>query len=218
MSKFKNQNKFVIITVPHSVCPTNKIPGKHECDYRALNIANLLAQMLKGKKIDFKMIQSEVLRSDVDVNRSKINLKPFKQSSIAAGAWDKFQNAVSNTIIENSNKDILLLDIHSFDNINSFCKKGKDDCYITILDVQNKNRPELRDFASKVETGFTVNVSGGGKNYIINTYGEIYIPQSPNLLYPLLLEFFEDTSILTDEQIRGFFDQLLEYPFLNKMS
>jgi hypothetical protein len=46
-----NSNFFVVITAPHAFCPKNTIPGKHDCDFRALNIANLLAKMLRKKNI-----------------------------------------------------------------------------------------------------------------------------------------------------------------------
>ena len=205
-------NFFVLITAPHAFCPKKIIPGKHECDFRALNIANLLAKMLRKKNIEFRIIYSEVLRSNVDFNRNKLDLTPSNNSSIEE--WDKFQQTILKTIVSTSTKKILLLDIHSFPNINSFCKKGKNDCYITILDVYNKNRPELRQFAKTSEMPFTVNVEPGGKNYIINTYGDIHIPASTNTIYPILLEFIENTTLLSDEQIELFFNKLLEFPFL----
>lgn len=207
-----NPKLFVVITAPHVFCPKKIIPGKHECDYRALNIANLLAKLLRKKNIEFITIYSQVLRSIVDINRNKIDLTPSNKYSIEE--WNKFQQKILKTIVSNSTKKILLLDIHSFPNINSFCKKDKNDCYITILDVHNKNRPELRQFAKTSEMPFTVNVEPGGKNYIINTYGDIHIPASTNTIYPILLEFIENTSLLTDEQIELFFNKLLEFPFL----
>ena len=203
---------FVIITVPHAVCPTSKNPKKHECDYRALDVANLLVKILRKKKINFKLIKSEVVRSVVDLNRAKPDLKSYNHFSI--NEWDKFQNAIHNVITENQKKKILLLDIHSFDNINAFCKKGTDNCYITILDIYNKPRIKLRRFAETFGLPFTVNIAPGGTNYIINTYGNINvnIPLSTKI-YPILLEFFEDHTSLTDETINMFFDKLLEYPF-----
>lgn len=201
---------FVIITVPHAVCPTNKNPKKHECDFRALDIANLLVKMLRKKKISFKLIKSEVVRSVVDLNRAKPDLKSYNHFSIKE--WDKFQDAIYNTITENSKKNILLLDIHSFDNINAFCKKGFNDCYITILDIYKKTRLKLRKFTETLEFPFTVNVAPGGTNYVVNTYGNINIPMSINI-YPILIEFFEDQDSLTDDKIIIFFDKLLEYSF-----
>jgi hypothetical protein len=203
---------FVIITVPHAVCPTSKNPKKHECDFRALDVANLLVKILRKKKINFKLIKSQVVRSVVDLNRAKPDLKLYNDFSI--NEWNKFQNAIHRTIIENQKKKILLLDIHSFDNINAFCKKGTDNCYITILDIYNKPRIKLRRFAETVGLPFTVNIAPGGTNYIINTYGNINvnIPLSTKI-YPILLEFFEDYTSLTNETINMFFDKLLEYPF-----
>ena len=75
-------NFFVLITAPHAFCPKKIIPGKHECDFRALNIANLLAKMLRKKNIEFRTIYSEVLRSNVDFNRNKLDLTPSNNSSI----------------------------------------------------------------------------------------------------------------------------------------
>jgi len=91
---------------------------------------------------------------------------------------------------------------------------GYYNCYITILDIYNKPRIKLRRFAETVGLPFTVNVVPGGTNYIINAYGNINvnIPLSTRI-YPILIEFFEDYTSLTDETINVFFDKLLEYPF-----
>jgi hypothetical protein len=53
-------------------------------------------------------------------------------------------------------------------------------------------------------------MTSGGTNYIINTYGNIQV-QRPNLLYPILLEFFENETELTDHEIGEFFEKLLAW-------
>ena len=95
----------------------------------------------------------------------------------------------------------------------SFCKdKSKTNCYITILDIQKQRRQELYDFATNVsqQLGFTVYMTSGGSNYIINTYGNIQVKR-PNSLYPILLEFFENETKLTNDEIEEFFKKLLEW-------
>jgi N-formylglutamate amidohydrolase len=155
-----------------------------------------------------------VLRSVVDMNRDEADLlNSDNNNATAKKEWDSFQDQINRAILENSSKDILLLDLHSFDKIDSFCKdKTKTDCYITILDIQKQRRQELYDFATNVskQLGFTVYMTSGGSNYIINTYGKIQVKR-PNLLYPILLEFFENENKLTDYKLDEFFKNLLEW-------
>jgi hypothetical protein len=53
-------------------------------------------------------------------------------------------------------------------------------------------------------------MTNGGSNYIINTYGNIQVKR-PNSLYPILLEFFENETKLTNDEIEEFFKKLLEW-------
>ena len=208
---------FVLVTVPHAECPVKLDIGsrnKHVCDFRASKIADLLGKQLISKNISHKIIKSNVLRSVVDMNRDKPDLlNPDNNNDTAKEEWDSFQDQIKAAIFKNSSKYILLLDLHSFDKIDSFCKdKTKTDCYITILDIQKQRRQELYDFATNVskQLGFTVYMTSGGSNYIINTYGKIQVKR-PNLLYPILLEFFENETKLTDHKIDDFFEKILEW-------
>jgi N-formylglutamate amidohydrolase len=210
-------NFFVLVTVPHAECPVKLDIGsrkKHVCDFRASKIADLLGEQLISKNISHRIIKSNVLRSVVDMNRNKPDLlNSDNNNDTAKEEWDSFQDQIKAAILENSSKHILLLDLHSFDKIDSFCKdKSKTDCYITILDIQKQRRQELYDFATKVshQLGFTVYMTNGGSNYIINTYGNIQVKR-PNSLYPILLEFFENETELTDHKIEEFFEKLLEW-------
>ena len=210
-------NFFVLVTVPHAECPVKldiDSINKHVCDFRASKIADLLGKQLISKNISHKIIKSNVLRSVVDMNRDEADLlNSDNNNATAKKEWDSFQDQIKRAILENSSKDILLLDLHSFDKIDSFCKdKTKTDCYITILDIQKQRRQELYDFATNVskQLGFTVYMTSGGSNYIINTYGKIQVKR-PNLLYPILLEFFENENKLTDYKLDEFFKNLLEW-------
>jgi N-formylglutamate amidohydrolase len=214
-------NFFVLVTVPHAKCPVNLDidTNKHVCDFRASKIADLLGEQMNTQSISHQIIKSNVLRSVVDVNRDKPDLlNPDNNNNNdndnnAKEEWDSFQDQIKAAILKNSSKNILLLDLHSFDKIDSFCKdKSKTDCYITILDIQKQRRQELYDFATKVseQLGFTVYMTRGGSNYIINTYGNIQVKR-PNLLYPILLEFFENETKLTNDEIEEFFKKLLEW-------
>ena len=213
---------FVLVTVPHAECPVKLDVDnrkKHVCDFRASKIADLLGKQMITQKISHQIIKSNVLRSVVDVNRDEADLlnrdnnNNDNNDNNAKEEWDSFQNQITAAILKNSSKDILLLDLHSFDKIDSFCKdKSKTNCYITILDIQKQRRQELYDFATKVsqQLGFTVYMTNGGSNYIINTYGNIQVKR-PNSLYPILLEFFENETELTDHEIEEFFKKLLEW-------
>jgi N-formylglutamate amidohydrolase len=210
-------NFFVLVTVPHAECPVKldiDSRKKHVCDFRASKIADLLGKQMNTQKISYQIIKSNVLRSVVDMNRDEADLlNSDNNNATAKKEWDSFQYQIKAAILENSSKDILLLDLHSFDKIDSFCKdKSKTDCYITILDIQKQRRQELYDFATKVsqQLGFTVYMTNGGSNYIINTYGNIQVKR-PNSLYPILLEFFENKTELTDHKIEEFFEKLLEW-------
>jgi hypothetical protein len=216
-------NFFVLVTVPHAECPVKldiDSRKKHVCDFRASKIADLLGKQMNTQKISYQIIKSNVLRSVVDMNRDEADLlNSDNNNATAKKEWDSFQDQIKTAILENSSKDILLLDLHSFDKIDSFCKdKSKTDCYITILDIQKQRRQELYDFATKVsqQLGFTVYMTNGGSNYIINTYGNIQVKR-PNSLYPILLEFFENETELTDHKIEEFFEKLLEW-FQSKLN
>ena len=210
-------NFFVLVTVPHAECPIKldiDSRKKHECDFRSSKIADLLGKQLNTQNISHKIIKSSVLRSVVDMNRDNPDLLiSTNNNATAKKEWDSFQDQIKEAIEGNSTKKIILLDLHSFDKINSFCKdKSKKDCYITILDIQKQRRQKLYDFATNIskQLGFTVYMTSGGTNYIINTYGNIQV-QRPNLLYPILLEFFENEIDLPDHKIDKFFKNLLEW-------
>ena len=216
-----NKNDFfVLVTVPHAECPVKLGVDnikKHVCDFRASKIADLLGEQMIRQKISHQIIKSNVLRSVVDMNRDKPDL--LNPDNNAKEEWDSFQDQITAAILKNSSKNIILIDVHSFGNIDSFCKdKSKTDCYITILDIQKQRRQELYDFATKVseQLGFTVYMTSGGSNYIINTYGNIQVKR-PNSLYPILLEFFENETELTDHKIEEFFEKLLEW-FQSKLN
>jgi hypothetical protein len=213
INKLKTDS-FVLVTVPHAVCPkTPKKTNEHLCDYRSKKVAQILERILKSNSIPYRIITSSVLRSNVDVNRD-IKQQSINKDSVS---WKIFNTKIQDTINANSQKNILLLDLHSFDKIDSFCKKGETDCFITILDIYNKKRIEIYDFAKVLSKylNFTVNVGKGGTNYIINTYGNINVSNN-KIVYPMLLEFFEDNT-LTNEQIDTFLNLLLSDLFISKI-
>jgi hypothetical protein len=211
INKLKTDS-FVLVTVPHAVCPQQQQNG-HPCDYRSTKVAQILKSILKANGIPYRIITSTVLRSNVDLNRD-IKQQPINKDSVS---WKIFNTKIQNTINANSQKNILLLDLHSFDKIDSFCKKGETDCLITILDIYNKKRMEIYDIAKVLskQLNFTVNVGKGGTNYIINTYGNINVSNN-KIVYPMLLEFFEDNT-LTNAQIGTFLNLLLSDLFISKI-
>ena len=94
---------------------------------------------------------------------------------------------------------LLLLDIHSF-------PKGHfNGAQITIIDIYKKNRVKLQKFTLFIRAKLNLDVKlyKGLDNRIQNTYKKY--------TYPLLLEFCEDKTYLSNEAIRLFFTELLLY-------
>jgi hypothetical protein len=202
---------FVLVTVPHGFCLPNQ--PKRMCDTRAAASAKIVTDLLTAKAIKHKTITIHVPRALVDVNRDKPSLE------ISTGAikeWNKFNTRVANTIMQNKNQSILLLDIHSFPKgsfgkpTGSFGKptgsiNNDNDIQIAILDIFKNDRPELKELVEKIKRDLQLNVKilKGGKNYIQDTYKAD--------AYPLLIEFCEDKSYLSNKQIKAFFDMLVEW-------
>jgi hypothetical protein len=186
---------YVLATVPHGHCPTEKV---RRCDFRARDVSKIMISVLKKSNINYDIVKSNSNRSLVDLNRSKPEtIKKTKKYKKSLKIWNSFNTRVINKLKLYKHK--ILLDIHSF-NIGSF-----DDAHIVILDLYKEHREELYKFAEIASLWLNVNVKvlDGASNYIQDTYRR--------LAYPLLLEFCEDAIVLPPSKITEFFRLLLEY-------
>lgn len=181
---------YVLATVPHGHCPTEKI---RRCDFRATEVSKLLVKLLKRQNIKYDIVTTHKNRSVVDLNRpkpvlnkSKKNIKAIrtiKSYHHALRIWNSYNTRIIEKLKANTHR--ILLDIHSF-NVGSF-----GDAHIVILDLNKEHREELDKFAQIASLWFNINVKvlDGGLNYIQDTYRR--------LAYPLLLEFCENAIIFT---------------------
>jgi hypothetical protein len=183
---------FVLITVPHGYCPT-KI-GR-TCDLRASASAKILNEILTKNGQPHALVKANVARTIVDLNRKR----PKRTQKVALHYWQKFHHRIMHIIQREEHEKILLLDIHSF-------PKGHfNGAQITIIDIYKKSRVKLQHFILFIRAKLNLDVKlyKGLDNRIQNTYKKY--------TYPLLIEFCEDKTYLSNEDIRLFFQELLTY-------
>lgn len=125
------KKRFVLLTIPHAKCGSSD-----NCDKDVMNHANLLKKELDEQKIPNKMIVGNIERTKIDLNR-----KESRQT--------KFSKKVTKEL----NKDVLVLDIHSFFN------RNEESAYFLKLD----NKMDKFINCSKIEAK-----KGTEENYIIN--------------------------------------------------
>lgn len=182
---------FIIITAPHNYCYNTKDQTR-VCDRRVTNVVGILSMILKSHYINYKVFQSNMKRSTVDLNRKQIGF---------SSSWVKFHNDIKRECM--LHEHIFLLDIHSFP-ISSF---GPNTQFV-ILDIENKRRPELllfREYVKKYIPSIKFKILPGAENYIQNTYYD------PKHVYPLLIEVCEDTSLVPDSMISQFLTLLVRF-------
>jgi hypothetical protein len=177
---------FVLITVPHGFCLDQA--SERMCDIRATECARILERLLQVKH---KTIHSHIPRSVVDLNRSP--------SAAVHPEWNKFNKRIISALQQHQKKNIILVDVHSFP------KGSFDTAQIAIIDVMNKERPELRLLVDKVKRELKIDIQlfNGGVNYIQNTY--------ERHSYPILLEFCEDADYLKAGEIKLFFKLFIDF-------
>jgi hypothetical protein len=191
---------YVLVTVPHGFCEKN--PPQRMCDTRAASGVRLFTALLDQHGLDHKIIHCHVPRALVDVNREKPTLVTIKNKNDLADAikvWDKFNNRIASTIQQKKTESIFLVDVHSFP------KGSFGQAQIAILDILKQKRPELQQLANQVrlDLGLNVQLLKGGTNYIQNQY------QAD--AYPLLIEFCEDKTYLSDKALKAFWKLLVEF-------
>jgi hypothetical protein len=182
---------FALVTVTHGYCVTKIV---RTCDLRASECANKFGNMLKKKKIQYSIVKFLTSRLDVDANRKM----PIGDEGIKL--WTIFNNKIKDKISINKNKKILLFDIHSF-------PKGEfDNSQITIIDLKDSYRKELKMFTNYISSKYGINIklyNGAEDNYVQETYKD--------RTYPILIEFCEDKDYLLDCHIIKFFEELINY-------
>lgn len=193
---------FVLITIPHGYCPTQI--GR-TCDLRAQSCAKIVNDILTKNGEPHASVKANVARTVVDLNRKR----PKRTKKVALQYWQKFDHRIMHIIQREERQKILLLDIHSFP------KGSFHGAQIAIIDIYKKSRIKLKQFTLFIHTKLNLDVKlyKGLDNRIQNTYKKY--------TYPLLIEFCEDKTYLSNEAIRLFFTELLLYfdlTFLEKNS
>jgi hypothetical protein len=168
----------IIITAPHSYClPSSILPFRH-CDRSAhrmaVEIVRALRQEQKIPKQNIKLLLSNVLRSQMDLNRIE-----SKNSD--------FQQALTPYLQEAS----VLMDVHSFPLNSDFGLIN--DVYVLISpDVNPQVQAQSRRLIQELQqAGYRANVHWGAKtvNYIVERAN-----QHENLKSAVLLEVNENLS------------------------
>ena len=175
------------------------------CDLRALECAHLFKRLLqRNVQRNVKIVRAHVPRSVVDLNRPQGAQPPqppftptmgaVPPTMVAEGAeWTRFDKSIQVFLNQHQKKNnIVLLDVHSFP------KGSFNSAQIAIIDIMNKERPELQLLIAKVQRELKIDIQlfKGGTNYIQNTY--------QTKCYPVLLEFCEDTDYLKQAEIKQF--------------
>ncbi len=175
------------------------------CDLRALECAHLFKRLLQPHTRNVKIVRAHVPRSVVDLNRAQPQgaqppqpqgavppQPPFTPTRGAHPEWTRFDKSIQVFLNQHQKKNIVLLDVHSFP------KGSFNSAQIAIIDIMNKERPELQLLIAKVQRELKIDIQlfKGGTNYIQNTY--------QTKCYPVLLEFCEDTDYLKQAEIKQF--------------
>jgi len=93
-----DRKPFVIITVPHAKCTAGI--EKHSCDYYAAESARILSSKLNADEIDNIVLEGDKNRFDIDLNRVE-------------SKDTEFHFILNGLIRQNSDRNILLIDMHS---------------------------------------------------------------------------------------------------------
>jgi hypothetical protein len=183
---------FVLATIPHGFCPSS---FGRTCDIRAPACAKILTQILTKTGVPHASVNSRIARTVVDLNRKR----PKRTQKLAYQYWQKFNHRIMHIIQREKEQNILLLDIHSFP------KGSFNGAQITIIDIYKKSRIKLHNFILFIREKLKLDVKlyKGLDNHIQNTYKKY--------TYPLLIEFCEDKTYLSNDSIRLFFNELLLY-------
>jgi hypothetical protein len=183
---------FVLITISHGYCPTQI--GR-TCDLRAPSCAKIVNDILAKNGQPHASVKANVARTVVDLNRKR----PKRTKKVALQYWQTFHHRIMHIIQREQREKILLLDIHSFP------KGSFNGAQIAIIDIYKKSRVKLKQFILFIRAKLNLDVKlyKGLDNRIQNTYKKY--------TYPLLIEFCEDKTYLSNEAIRLFFTELLLY-------
>lgn len=151
----------LVITVPHSVCPTYGNKNHHPCDTDALKFARLLSSALSNKTNSLTFIRASKPRLFSDMNRRVSRGVLSERAAIDA--------ALSN------NPNPFLIDVHSYDDGASW-GRGIDLAVFDVDPVQYRSVlvvAYLKEILGVPEVGFVV---GSPRNDIIVRAKESGVP------------------------------------------
>lgn len=184
-------SKTFLITVPHGYCPESQI---RICDRNAYNAATILREELikRGANVVF-MHNDKVLRSIVDMNRPESREREYE-----------FRQNITKQL-NNLPRDTIVLDIHSYPDINHF-----DNREMAILNVTKEYRHTLTDWVESMYQflkgkGISVGLFQGS---LINDI--VYQVLWEFGFRAVLLEFWENDS---NENIRSKINIICDYLF-----
>lgn len=174
--------KNVILTVPHGFTDPNN--NERHSDRRALAVGEKFKAALEGKFNVLYLPNTDILRKDYDLNRAESEGTQFHQT------LNKILNDAdpSNTV---------LLDIHSFPNIPDVWEPndGIGDNIYKFVFLESESCPDLNSVFTNIDSSYIFHPST--RNFIISKA----IAKGIN---SILLEFNEDSTVLTDNDINTF--------------
>ena len=192
-----NIKQLIILTVPHSFCLENNKGSNYECDYRALECANIISKILLNDT-------REVLIFPANINRVTLDLNRVTSDGFHKLLNDKINSKITEIELNdtvNINNIIYLMDCHSFlGNFFGNASTTNPDVSILMANcIQLNYIQELRDLLGKKDIVTTIHLGSG--NSIIEkyfNYDQKNLQSNHIKMIPILIEFNEN---LTNEKI-----------------
>ena len=182
-------DKKIIVTAPHAMIQIHEEHEKntHPFDFRAKEAAEALAAVLK-KDFHVDLFLSEVPRSIIDLNR--VPARPYKWRQDILDKINQYTDA---------GNQVILFDVHSFGN--------KD------RDAWIDNALVLLDGESDVDNLFAEikEIKGNIKRIEIKERDDIVQTAKKAGATALLLEFNEDTEILSRDELLAICDKAAQF-------
>ncbi len=192
-----NNNKkiLIIITIPHAKCP-NVQNRLHLCDFSAKANGEKLYSLLQNAKNP--SILSEIIIGDIPRNVCDLNRFECRNNTV-------FRKRIRTIINENKkNKNIFLIDMHSYPNQDSFGKNADVVLLYKNKDGFSNHAVNLWNFLGRntKESGIKIILIKGKDNDIIYEAQNILSTKS------ILIEFYEK---LSENNINIILKQIVEW-------
>jgi hypothetical protein len=174
-----NKQPKILIIAPHSKCDS-EIAQRH-CDIRAKEIAENLKKVAENLNYDVKLILSDMLRSIHDYNRKESFNTPWRQQ-------------IRNYIEDNFDTPIIIYETHSFPPKGTEFVDGSQMALLAI-DEYYSGTKKMHDYLNNTTD---IKIHNAINNTRINNL-MIETSRYPNIKHHYLLEFNEDSNILSSE-------------------